>query len=131
MRLNKFQKAWIAKLKSGKSRKFKGALRDPERGAYCCLGVACKLAEDTISLYDLDLSNHNLVKNGLKLSSDQGDINIDKVKPEWLYLFEYVNSSIIKFDNRRTLAELNDHGQVSHKKIGEFIDANRNAVFKS
>ncbi len=39
MRLNKYQKAWIDRLLSGKTRKCKLELADGE-GRNCCLGVA-------------------------------------------------------------------------------------------
>lgn len=127
MRLNKFQRAWIAKLKSGTSRKFKGALRDPERGAYCCLGVACHLAGEPMHPDDVCLFGHPDVMNKLKLNSSMGQIDIDKVKPQWRSMLDLTDHTGNKAEY--SLASLNDYGQISHQKIGEFIDANREAVF--
>jgi hypothetical protein len=42
MRLNKYQRAWIAKLKSGTTKKAKMTLNH-KNGCMCCLGVGIKV----------------------------------------------------------------------------------------
>lgn len=121
MRLNQFQKDWIDILKSGKTRKYKTALKDPLRGAYCCLGIACKLAGEEMGTH-ADLTYLESVMAKLRLNTPNGHINWDLVRGEW----QYLNTGA------KSLAGLNDADEnISHKVIGEFIEQNPEAVFMS
>lgn len=120
MRLNKYQKAWIARLKSGKTRKAIGRLADG-KGGNCCLGVGintCKLEKmkPVGNSDDEDLTDYPKTLAALKLNSPGGAIDYSKLKT-WAFF--------------GTLVSINDLTNMSHKEIGEFIDQNREAVFKS
>ena len=130
MRLNKHQKVWIDRLKSGKTRKYKGALKAPKSNAFCCLGVACKLAGDDINT-ELDLAGHDEVYESLRLRSLVGEIDVKLVKPKWKWILEpYKDNWGCEQYSSIALADLNDSAKgISHKVIGEFIDQNRKAVF--
>lgn len=126
MRLNKYQKAWIARLKSGKTRKAKATLADG-KGRNCCLGVAintCKLEKmpppESELREDEDLSCFPKTLKALRLNDSSGTIKLSNVKLEWL---DKISGS--------SLIEINDNTEMSHKEIGEFIDQNRKAVFES
>lgn len=76
--LNENAKKWVAALRSGRYRQTTGLLtRD---GAYCCLGVACAIAEDA----GLDLPNWHddgalpwEVRQWLGMKSQWGNFLID------------------------------------------------------
>ena len=131
MRLNKYQRAWIAKLKSGETKKAKRTLNH-KNGYMCCLGVGIKVC-------GLEpMPSTNLTKRPLEVINDEGityfpktqsalglkiggEFDITKVKKKWLPII----------DNCETLVGLNDCTNMSHAQIGQFIDENREAVFYS
>jgi len=126
VRLNKYQKAWIARLKSGKTRKAKYTLADG-KGGNCCLGVAinaCKLEKmpplESKLRGDEDLTRLPKTLKALNLNDPTGRIDLSKINPIW--------DEKIMCDS---LIGLNDYTEMPHKEIGEFIDQNREAVFKS
>ncbi len=125
MRLNKFQREWIKKLRSGKTRKCVGDLANSS-GGYCCLGVACRMADIPVIVLrygDGSLSKMETVQEDLRLKSDVGRIDLSLVKPEWLERF--------KESGVDSLATMNDckSPRFTHEEIGKFIDENREAVF--
>lgn len=124
MKLNKYQKAWIDRLKSGKTRKAKKELADG-KGRNCCLGVAinvCKLEKMKRSKDrdSEDLTDFPQTLKALNLNDHLGAIKSSKLNKKWKTRIEF-----------NSLVSLNDHTDMSHKEIGEFIDQNREAVFKS
>ena len=131
MRLNKYQKAWIARLKSGKTRKCINALNDGE-GRHCCLGVAintCKLERiERISSRSLeDLYDYKKTLESLNLRDGEGHFLVDKISEKWKQVLENQESK----EGLDSLIRLNDYTKLSHRQIGEFIDENREAVFLS
>lgn len=130
MRLNKYQKAWIAKLKSGETKKAKMMLNH-RNGCMCCLGVGIKVCRlepmpstgnnrpvGVVNDEDLTYFPETLRALGLKIG---GAFDITKVKKKWLPMI----------DDCETLVSLNDTTKMSHAQIGQFIDENREAVFYS
>jgi hypothetical protein len=131
MRLNKYQKAWIKRLMSGRSRKYKRLLFGSYPESNCCLGVAarvckhmglCEINADT--LYPTNLDDVNLkIKQTLKINR-HGKINEKLIKPKWIKFFK--DRNIDYFGN---LINLNDDTNMSHREIGRFINENREAIF--
>lgn len=129
MRLNKYQKAWIAKLKSGETKKAKATLNH-KNGSMCCLGVGIKVCglepmpptnltkrpSEVLNDEDLTYFPETLQALGLKIG---GAFDLYKVKKKWLPIIDYCE----------TLVGLNDNTTMSHVQIGQFIDENREAVF--
>lgn len=127
MKLNKYQRDWINKLKSGKTRKAIECL-NTRQGAQCCLGVGimtCGLEKIPTNgtperqAFNEDLEFFPKTMEKLKLNDYTGLIKLGSVKLEWE---EFVG-------HHRCLINLNDDTNYTHKQIGEFIDANREAVF--
>lgn len=130
MRLNKYQRAWIAMLKSGETKKARRMLNN-KNGCMCCLGVgikACGLEPmpstgnnrppEVVNDEDLTFFPETLQALGLKIG---GAFDVSKVKKKWLPMI----------DDCETLVSLNDNTKMSHAQIGQFIDENREAVFHS
>lgn len=133
MRLNKFQKAWVDRLLSGKTRKCKLELADGN-GRNCCLGVAvniCKLeriastdhSDENLSYFIETMSALGVGKNG--------EYDESKVSEPWK---EKLNNYYQKCEDRHfeidsSLMSLNDNTNMTHKEIGQFINENREAVF--
>jgi len=109
-RLNALQKAWIEKLKSGKTKKTTDILSDPK--GYCCLGVACTIL--------------GIAKKEMKGRSDLDDFpqGVDKLRLRGS-IGQLLNNLQ---DGKGSLAEMNDSGW-SHRKIGEYIEKNPENVF--
>lgn len=114
MELGNNQKAWIKALTSGKYKQSEGHLEFD--GGYCCLGVACKVAEENgikLEYYDKEISGKCLtsqpnVKDWLGLTTSDGKF----------YEEDYCTS----------LAELNDSG-IPFKKIADSIKEKAEQLF--
>jgi hypothetical protein len=123
-RLNKTQREWIAKLKSGKTKKATEQLADGE-GRFCCLGVGARVCgvptKKMKGLADLEEFPEVMAKLGLR--SDSGHIDSSKIVES----IEGFSKTTNVYGYR--LASLNDNGW-THVEIGNFIDANRDAVFR-
>lgn len=48
-KFNRYQKAWIKALKSGKYKQRKAHLSNDNHTAHCCLGVACEVVNDLLA----------------------------------------------------------------------------------
>jgi len=128
MRLNKYQKAWIAKLKSGETKKAKTTLNH-KNGCMCCLGVGIKICglEPMPStnltkrplevINDEDITHFPKTRSALNLKIG-GAFDISRVKKKWLPII----------DDCETLVGLNDCTSMSDAQIGQFIEENREAV---
>jgi hypothetical protein len=123
-RLTKAQKEWIAALRSDEYTQTTEALEDSS--GYCCLGVACKVAEKHDILIYIDDEDETLagddlfaqkdVKNWLGLNSDNGrsqsPLYIDKDGLEYY-----------------TLISLNDCANLDFKQIADIIENNSKELF--
>ncbi len=128
------QRAWLDALKSGKFRQGRKrlAIRTKNKKVdYCCLGVACVVANrmgrklkkssqkdilgDVIAFNDSAGALPTVVTRTLNLRDDVGSFK----QP---VSFNGISSGC--------LASLNDNGQ-THKKIAEYIELNPTNVFKS
>jgi hypothetical protein len=96
---------WLKALRSGEFKQAQGQLRD--KGAYCCLGVLCKVQSIPIT------------RNGLGIP--------ERVKSRGKYPsgpFNYgVIWDLITEDKARALASLNDDGK-SFPEIADYIEKN-------
>jgi hypothetical protein len=132
-----FQRLWIDALKSGRFRQGKSRLHTVNRlnktAVYCCLGLACKLANETGELklpktieephgalpfikYDID--GHTLPNSArtlLKLRNCVG---------------KFKKAATVQGDKFGSLADMNDR-ELTFKQIGEYIEANPENVFVS
>ena len=133
MRLNKFQKAWVDRLLSGKTRKCKLQLADGE-GRNCCLGVAanvCKLETIKGTNHDNeDLKSFEKTLAALKIHFN-GLYDEDKISELWKEKLKdyYQKCEDQHFEICPSLMSLNDNTNMTHKEIGQFINENREAVF--
>lgn len=139
MKLNKYQRAWIKKLKSGTTKKAVGELIK-NGGSMCCLGVgirsmqplSLKMCQKT-SVCTLEERYFPQVYANLSLRSSEGIFDVDKVMPKWIKIIDRATDPqrIGEAGSPRSLTELNDYTSLTHAQIGEFIDQNREAVFVS
>lgn len=126
MKLNKYQKAWIEKLLSGTTRKAKGKLFKSNR--MCCLGVAesvCKFHGRQF-LDKLGGLTEETMKE-LKLRDSLGSFLLINLSKKWknILLKHEINA------NSLSLAWVNDTTTLSHVQLGQMINENRKAFFKS
>lgn len=129
MRLNKYEKEWIARLMSGKSVKHKTKLFGPNKNSNCCLGVAARVCNDAglceinQNPYASDLHDVDEIVNKKIRVKFNGVIDTTKINKKWLSYFikhDYIYTSLV---------DLNDETNMTHKEIGQFINENRKAVF--
>lgn len=134
-----FQRAWIDALKHGNLRQVQGQLHlsypAQKTAAYCCLGVACKLAKPYVGELDASRISRgrfvdvkydagpyclpSQVEEELKLNDNVGKL----VTPEIIH-----TNGIVKV--AESLANLNDLFGWTFKQIGEYIENNPHNVFK-
>lgn len=137
MRLNKFQRTWINRLKSGKTKKAKGELIK-NGGSMCCLGVAIKTMQplslklcESQNVCTLDKNYFPDAYKNLSLRDAEGKFDEHAIRPKWIKIIDEATTSqrMEKAGRPRSLAQLNDDTSLTHVQIGEFIDQNREAVF--
>lgn len=136
MKLNKWQYAWIKKLKSGKTRKTREKLESTEGGSYCCLGIGAMICEESNPHWRND---DNLfyccdTLERLALRDEDGKIEWNLVSEKWKKIL--LEKGLMRTNSVLSLAGLNDGiwpakgiNGLTHKEIGQFIDENREAVF--
>lgn len=119
MELTKNQKLWIEALRSGKYKQAVGVLESTS-GGFCCLGVACKVAEEhgVEVIYD--------EYKGIKTVAGASLTSQSSVK-KWLGIgdghgFPTTNSNLLP------LAVLNDGG-TTFEEIADIIEANPESYF--
>jgi hypothetical protein len=93
-----FKQKWIDALRSGKYKQGRSLLHDPVKSTYCCLGVACRVAQTKIKEYE-------------------GYIEGDKRVPKILQGIE--TGSIPQI-----LAVRNDSGRWNFNRIANWIEKN-------
>ena len=123
MELTKNQKLWIEALRSGKYEQAVGVLESTS-GGFCCLGVACKVAEE----------------HGVKVIYDElgtidgNHLDYQRAVQEWLGLinvdgFPSIDGSPFNLAARyAALTAMNDNG-VSFEEIADIIEANPEVYF--
>lgn len=141
MKLNKYQYAWIRKLKSGETIKAKERLFGRTKKHNCCLGVGARVCNELEpSAEELHIRCHSNygTLNGfretmdrLNLRDDCGTTDWKKVSMKWQRKIEkrFTSSSGYGWHSMTALADINDFTDLSHREIGCFIDENREAVF--
>jgi hypothetical protein len=105
--LNQNAKQWVSALRSGEFKQARGALRGKD--GYCCLGVACVVAE----------------RDGVSLEADWDDMGylLENVQA-WLGL-RTKSGALFVGDS---LARLNDSGQ-SFVEIADVIESEPEGLF--
>lgn len=113
MELTKNQKLWVEALRSGKYKQAVGVLESTS-GGFCCLGVACKVAEEhgVEVVYD---------KLGGTLHGNQ--LGYQRNVQEWLGLIngDGYPSDKLNVDPSLTLSSLNDSG-ATFEEIADIIE---------
>jgi hypothetical protein len=138
VKLNKYQRTWINRLKSGETKKAKGELIK-NGGSMCCLGVAIKtmqplslkMCQDN-NICTLNMNYFPEVYKNLCLRSDEGVLHVKMIKPKWIKIIEEATDRATLLTSGTSLYSLtliNDNTSLTHVQIGEFIDQNREAVF--
>ena len=105
--------SWTTRLRSGKYRQSKGALRrrGEEFDTFCCLGVLCEIAVEDGKVNRPE--KPEFVGYNYKYDGESG-----------LLPLELEGWSRIDFDDRQTLMDMNDiHGK-TFEEIADWIDAN-------
>jgi hypothetical protein len=132
-----FQRLWIDALKSGRFRQGKNRLHTVNRlnktAVYCCLGLACKLANKTgkLKLPKTIEEPHNALPfikyddNGFILPSKI--VNLLKLRNPGGNFKKIANVNNLNFSG---LVDMNDWG-LPFNQIGEYIEANPENVFVS
>ena len=125
--LTEEQKQWLTALRSGNYKQAYGVLE--EKGAYCCLGVACHLFlkdkrkehKDESIAYDSQIYSAPmaLVKL-LGLRNIVGEFDLAQLATDWKEKINY---------NYISLAGLNDVANWDFTIIANFIEDNPEAVF--
>lgn len=134
-KFSKFQRAWLTALRSGKFRQTERSLgrRQHKHVNYCCLGVACAIA--------------NRVDSSLKIKRevDHGAVCFDKETaglPEKVQfalglhskfgaLIDAVPNPDPDEENAQDLVSVNDNLKWNFKQIADYIEKNPTNVFKS
>lgn len=116
-KFNKWQRAWIDELKSGKTRKAKGALLDGSKE--CCLGVGarvCRVCPAEIA-GEGDLDSFPDVVEMLKLNDEIGsfsDPGIHNTRGRYFGTLTEMNDGVT---NRKLQT-----GALSHQTIGKLLE---------
>ncbi len=117
-RLKKVQKKWLEALRSGEYKQTKSCLRN-EYG-FCCLGVLCDLYREE--------NGGKWIDEGYQKSFlQQGSLPAKEVV-DWVGLRQS-NPRVSNGSREVSLSALNDNNS-SFKEIADFIDNNREKVFK-
>lgn len=127
-------KKWVEALRSGNYKQGKGALRatqriNPQEDKFCCLGVACDLAERDGVMLDVGFINplpdpqpHDEVWN---VSYDGDHLELPEAVQDWLGIYEsnpLIYRGYSSNEPLRTLAEINDHVDNSFGFIASLIE---------
>ncbi len=107
-------KKWVKALRSGKYKQTNGSLADSE--GFCCLGVLCEVAiKDKIDLT-------KVTDTDLKTVKYNGNVGCMPI-----VVMEYSDMKNVygRYSNKRlSLADLNDTGRYSFKRIADVIENN-------
>lgn len=129
------RKQWIDALRSGNYKQGGGYLHRQDKDAYCCLGVACKLAGTDAAPRTVKVTKQNPQTGRIDVvelvvtvfgSDDKNESVLPNDVMEWLGLLD--NNPVIDFPNGAappegtSVAELNDKGW-SFDKIADAIEA--------
>jgi len=118
MELGPNQKKWVAALRSGKFTQAKGTLQCDNN--YCCLGVACRVAEENgIVLFYSDFNSNS----GGEVYG--GTLNSQHNVQDWLKL-----KSGNGLFRDISLVYLNDKEKNSFNQIADAIEKNANELFE-
>ena len=110
------QQLWVDALRSGEYKQTSDTLQNG-RG-YCCLGVACVVAQKNGITVLVDVDNHRVLGDNL---SDQTDVM------SWLGLRQ-CNGAIVY--SSTALAVLNDRGGLTFSELADVIEWNADRLFK-
>lgn len=113
--LTEAQRFWVAALRSGVYVQAKYKLQ--QGVGYCCLGVACKVAEQ----HGINVNRVEGVIDGLTLTA-QPDVL------DWLGL--YSHNGEFKDDEECVLSNLNDEHEYTFEELADFIEQNAEKLFK-
>lgn len=121
MELGKNQKKWVEALKSGKFKQGRNKLDDLNEGEhyYCCLGVACVIAEEE----GVEVTKVEGRFLGLSLASQPEVAN-------WLDIYNELGNSK-KSLLEMSLSELNDSSRITFKQIADIIEQEPENYFNS
>ena len=114
------QKKWLAALRSGEFQQCQGQLS--KDGGYCCLGVACEIFREELSLEKHELTS----RNGYSYNESYQYLP-EKVR-EYLAL-NTIQGFFRKKDGKcEYLSNLNDNGK-TFKEIADIIEENADQIF--
>lgn len=119
--LNENQRKWVDALRSGEFKQTTGSLQDGD--AYCCLGVACVVAErEGLPIKRRELSQEII---GGDMSCQPASIS------EWLGIREengqHEHDETFSSD---TLVDLNDQEEMTFPEIADHIEKYAGSIFK-
>lgn len=115
-KLTPAQQLWVDALRSGEYKQTTDTLQNG-RG-YCCLGVACAVAQKNGITVLVDADDHSMLGDSL---SDQTDVK------KWLGLSQY-HGAIGHTQTQLTV--LNDRGGLTFSELADVIEWNADRLFK-
>lgn len=115
-KLTTAQQAWVDALRSGEYKQTTDTLQN--RGGYCCLGVACAVAQKNGVTVLVDAIDHSVLGDNL---TDQTDVF------KWLGLSQ-ANGAIGRTQTQ--LTTLNDRGRLTFNELADVIEWNADRLFE-
>lgn len=128
--LTRNQQKWVDALRSGKYTQATGALEIAGDRGNCCLGVACRLAEDDLKL-KIDVVQDDHLKTTVVSFNGEHSL-LPKDVQDWLGLRTNDGETEIEDEEGNThnisLADMNDGG-AKFTEIADFIEKYPEALF--
>jgi hypothetical protein len=111
------QQRWVNTLRSGKYEQCVGTLE--RNGKYCCLGVACKVAQENGVTVKLDSHSEEILGGTLAFQEEVW---------KWIGLKDE-DGSFFAFNTKKTLTDLNDDDGCSFEEIADYIELYADQLF--
>lgn len=121
--LNENAKKWVAALRSGEFKQGKNELENNLSVEHCCLGVACRVAEQNGISLVIDKTN----LHGKTRFDGNGQLLPSSVRA-WLCLASPNGKFTVASSNIQSLTRLNDRG-VSFSEIADLIESEPEGLF--
>ena len=119
--LNENAKKWVAALRSGKYKQGRGVLC--RNGQYCCLGVACEVAEEN------GVPLIVRVEEDFTISFDGKTRNLPEGVQSWLGLQNSVGGMVARNRDEHSLTQMNDSAYFSFDQIADIIESEPEGLF--
>lgn len=127
---NEFQEKWLQALESGEYRqgKYNLAIRAKESVEYCCLGVACEIAN---KYPDFPKVEPSISETRIKFAGEPHLLPGRLLMPLGLRSTagQFIKTAVYQGNQYVSLTDMNDRG-LTHKEIAVYIRKNPDNVFR-